>query len=105
MRATHPGKGKVESAKRLEVDRQIAMEAQRIGTLPAVRGTDYFATFAELVGTARPYWYKESRERKHERSEPRLRSCLLQLDFNPQPQKVRAVIQPPRTAGAEGAAD
>ena len=103
MRAVHPGKGKVASAgltsllARLELDRQTAMEAQRIGTLPTdefenalkpYRGTDYFATFDQLVKLARPYWYKKSSERKHRAIRAQARSRLPQLQFNPQPQKL-----------------
>jgi N6-adenosine-specific RNA methylase IME4 len=79
-RAKAPGKGKMASASltsllgHLRLDKQTAVDAQRIGTLPAnefekalkpYRGSDYFVTFTDLLRIARPYWYKESRKRKH----------------------------------------
>jgi len=72
-RATHPGKGKVASASltslltRLTLDRQTAMEAQRIGTMPdeelekaydKARREARLLHYEELIITARPWWYK-----------------------------------------------
>ncbi len=51
-----------------------AKEAQRIGALPEpdlektfaeMREQDILNTYVELIGRARPYWYQESRRRKH----------------------------------------
>jgi hypothetical protein len=79
-RATAPGKGKMASVgltsllRSLELDRQTALEAQRIGALPEnelekvltrCHKEGDLCTFRELIVAARPWWYQESRHRKH----------------------------------------
>jgi hypothetical protein len=74
------GRGKVSTGltglcERLDMTRQTAMEAQRIGTLPDAefenalkpyRGMDYFATFAELVtALPAPCWSRRALKGKH----------------------------------------
>jgi len=62
--------------KRLDLDKTVAMHAQRIGTLPEpklekvlaqYRGTEDFITLNELMIHARPHWYQEKRRDNHER--------------------------------------
>jgi N6-adenosine-specific RNA methylase IME4 len=79
-RASHPGKGKVASSsltsllRALELTKQTAQAAQRIGSLPDAELDKALAdahqrgvlnTFADLIERARPYWYQASRRRKH----------------------------------------
>jgi N6-adenosine-specific RNA methylase IME4 len=79
-RAKHPGKGKLASAgltsllAQVALDKQTALEAQRIGALPAAeldqaleryRKLDTLGTFADLIRVARPFWYRENRQQKH----------------------------------------
>ena len=58
----------------LKLDKMIALEAQRIGTLPdgeleraltEAHKQDILCTFAELIDRARPYWYQAARQTKH----------------------------------------
>jgi N6-adenosine-specific RNA methylase IME4 len=81
-RAKHPGKGKVASAsltsllKQIGLDRQTAMESQRIGAMPKpkldkafepYRGTEDYITYRELIIYARPFWHQEKRKDNHAR--------------------------------------
>jgi N6-adenosine-specific RNA methylase IME4 len=59
----------------LQLDRQTALEAQRIGKLPPpelrkifsfYHKNDDFVTFTDLIVKARPYWYQASRKTKHQ---------------------------------------
>jgi len=62
--------------KRLGINPQTAMLAQRIGTLPgddlrraldAARDQDILCTYTELINRARPYWYQANRKARHEK--------------------------------------
>lgn len=81
-RAPAPGKGKMTSTgltsllKRLDLTKQTAMKAQRIGALPEAklnaalahyRGTADFITYNELIVAARPFWHQEKRKDNHAR--------------------------------------
>jgi N6-adenosine-specific RNA methylase IME4 len=82
-RGSGPGRGKkipgprqsfLEVLKRLALGKTCAQEAQRIGSLPEAelakafgeaRERETLNSIAGLIEWARPWWYKENRERKH----------------------------------------
>jgi hypothetical protein len=79
-RATHPGKGKLASASltslltRLALNRQTALEAQRIAALPDEVLAKAFALwrqrndllhYTDLIDISRPYWAKVRRQIRH----------------------------------------
>jgi N6-adenosine-specific RNA methylase IME4 len=84
-RGTGPGRGKKDVSAltsfrallaEIRVDPDSAMNAQRVACLPQpeldkfcnwARKAGEAPTFDEFVKYARPYWYKESRRRKHKR--------------------------------------
>ena len=80
-----PGRGKKKDddhpsflayLKQIKLDKQAAILAQRIGTLPegelekafarAHKDNDYL-TYNDLIEIGRPYWYQASRQRKHQK--------------------------------------
>jgi N6-adenosine-specific RNA methylase IME4 len=82
-RGAGPGRGKGVNPvntffrgllKRLGITPPVAMQAQRLGTLPAAdlnrafdeaRKKDRLLSFDELLQRAKPFWYKEQRNERH----------------------------------------
>jgi N6-adenosine-specific RNA methylase IME4 len=79
-RAAHPGKGKVASSgltsllQSLDLTKQTAQAAQRIGAMPddelhkafaAARAEARLTYYGELIDIARPWWFKANREARH----------------------------------------
>jgi len=72
----------------LHLDKSRALEAQRIATLPhaeldkalaLARAQGRLMSFNELLVWARPYWYRESRQHKHEAIAAEARATIASL--------------------------
>jgi hypothetical protein len=73
---SHDAKKFMVYLREINLDKDSAVRAQRIGSLPGrerqlvfeeALGDDVLPTFNDLIERARPYWYKASRKRRHER--------------------------------------
>lgn len=100
-RGAGPGRGKKVSVgltsfrdllRQIGLDRQTALESQRIGTMPEpkleqslarYRGTEDFITYGELLREAKTHWYVAKREEKHEEIKKKAKKAKREGQLGP----------------------